>query len=81
MDGNWLMTETDVLLSAVPQSVKDALAASEEYGTLAFRDNDAEKYDTPSGVFYRFDLTKDGRELEVDVTAEGSVTAARYDRF
>lgn len=79
--GNWVMTKTEMLLTAVPQSVKDALAANVEYGNLPFRDNDADKYQMPSGVFYRFDLTKDGREVEVDVNENGAVSSARYDLF
>ena len=79
--GNWVMTKTDVLLRDIPQAVKDALAADAEYGGLAFRDNDAEKYETPKVVFYRIELTRDGREIEVDVTEKGTVTPARYDLF
>ena len=75
------MTETEILVRDLPQSVKDALAASAEYGKMPYRDNDAEKYDTPSGVFYRIELSNAGAEVKVDVTADGKVSPARYDRF
>ncbi len=79
--GKWIMTETDILLRDVPQAVKDAIAASPEYGSMSYRDNDAEKYETPSGIFYRIELSDAGAEVKVDVTPDGTVTPARYDRF
>lgn len=79
--GNWIMTETEILVRDLPQSVKDALAASAEYGKMPYRDNDAEKYDTPSGVFYRIELSNAGAEVKVDVTADGKVSPAGYDHF
>jgi hypothetical protein len=30
--GNWIMTETDIMVRDLPQSVKDAVAANAEYG-------------------------------------------------
>lgn len=77
--GNWVMTETDMFLSSVPQSIKDFLASDAVYGASSFRDNDVEFWQTPSGNFYRFDLRLDGREVEVDVTEDGKVSLAGYD--
>ena len=76
-DGTWVRTSTDVLLAAVPQSIKDYLAAS-EYGSGQFEDNDAEYCQTPSSAFYRFDMRFGGREIEVDVTENGEVSPADY---
>ena len=75
--GKWLYTETETYLSSVPQSVKDALSASAEYGSLPFDDNEVKFYQTPSGNFYRFELRKDGRDVEVDVTEDGKVAQAK----
>ena len=75
--GNWVQTCTEVLLSAVPQSVKDYLMAS-EFGTGQFEDNDAEFFETQSGNFYRFDIRMGGREIDVDVTEDGKVSQAVY---
>ena len=75
--GNWIMTETDMLLSSVPQVIKDYLAADEVYGNAAISDNDVEFWQKPEGDFYRFDLRLDGREVEVDVTEDGKVSPAR----
>lgn len=77
--GNWVMTETDMLLSSVPQEIKDYLAADPVYGTASLRDNDVEFWQTPAGNFYRFDLRHEGREVEVDVTEDGKVSLAGYD--
>lgn len=75
--GNWIQTCTEVLLSSVPQSVKDYLMAS-EFGSGHFDDNDAEYYETQSGNFYRFDMRMGGREIDVDVTEDGKVSQAAY---
>ena len=75
--GNWIMTETDMLLSSVPQEIKDFLAADAVYGTATISDNDVEFWQKPDGNFYRFDLRHDGREVEVDVTEDGKVSPAR----
>lgn len=75
--GNWIQTCTDVLLSAVPQEIKDYLMAS-EFGNGQFEDNDAEYFETQSGNFYRFDMRQGGREVEVDVTEDGKVSQAVY---
>ncbi len=73
--GNWVMTKTEMAYSAVPQKVKDFLAAS-EYGTARLEDHWVDFYETPDGNFYRFDILVDGREREVDVTEDGKVSLA-----
>lgn len=76
-DGTWIRTSTDMLLVAVPQQIKDYLAAS-EYGSGQVEGNDVEYCQTPTGNFYRFDIRFGGREIEVDVTEGGEVTPADY---
>ena len=79
--GNWIQTMTEVLLSDVPQNIKNYLQES-EYGEAGFEDDDAEYYETQSGDdFYRFDLVMAGREIEVDVNMNGEVTPAQYGYF
>ena len=73
------MTKTEMLITAVPQQIKDFLSASPDYGTAPYADNDAEFIETPSGNFYRFDLRVNGVVVEVDVNANGEVTFAKYD--
>lgn len=80
-NGGWIMTETDMLLVDVPAQIKNFLAASAEYGSLPYADRDVEYFKTPSGDFYRIELNNNGREIEVDVTVDGKVTLAAYDRF
>jgi len=77
--GDWIRTETDVLLTDVPQQIKDFLAADPDYGTAPFADVDAEYVETQSGNFYRFDLKLNGTVVEVDVNANGEVSFVRYD--
>lgn len=76
-DGTWVQTKTDILLSKVPQNIKDYLMAS-EYASAQFDDNDAEYFETPTGNFYRFDMRVNGGEIDVDVTEDGEVSQARY---
>ena len=75
--GNWIMTETDMYLSSVPQKIKDYLAADPVYGKASISDNDVEFWQKPDGNFYRFEVRLDGREVEVDVTEDGKVSSAR----
>ena len=79
--GKWVMTETDVFVLDVPEKIKDALAASPEYGTLQLDDDEVEYYQTPSGNFYRFDMISGGRDIKVDVTEDGVVSAAKRSWF
>jgi hypothetical protein len=79
-DGTWLMSEQDMAYADVPQRIKDYLAAS-QYGSLRLDDNTVEYYKMPDGNFYRFELEDNGRDIEVDVTANGVVSIARRDLF
>lgn len=79
--GVWVMTETDVYLPDVPQSIKDALASSADYGSLPVDDNEVEYYQTPKGNFYRFDLVSGGRDVDVDVSEDGKVSLAKSTWF
>lgn len=79
--GKWVMTETDVYIHDVPQSVKDALAANAEFGSLPLEDREVEYYQTPDGNFYRFDLVSAGRDIDVDVSEDGKVSLAKRTLF
>lgn len=81
VNGNWIMTETDVLLVDVPAEIKNYISASSEYGSFPYADREVEYYQTPSGDFYRIELNNNGREIEVDVSVDGKITPAGYDRF
>lgn len=78
-DGNWLRTVTEMLVSAVPQQIKDFLAADPTYGQGSIADPEAEYIETPEGNFYRFDVSLAGNRVEVDVNVNGEVTFAKYD--
>lgn len=78
-DGSWLGTKIEMLITAVPQQIKDSLAADPTYGTAPYADNDVEYIETPDGNFYRFDLRVNSVVVEVDVKPNGEVTFASYD--
>lgn len=71
--GNWVLTETECPLYAVPQVYKDYLAADEVYGAASFKDDDAEFIQTPDAEYYRFDLFLNGVEVKVNVFGDGAV--------
>lgn len=78
LNGQWIRTETDMRLSAVPERIMGFLSAS-EYGSASFEDNDAEFIQTPSGNYYRFDLLHSGVDIYIDVSEAGKVTLAKFD--
>lgn len=71
--GNWIRTETDMVASALPQSVKDALAASEYAGAL-LSDTDVEFVETPEGNYYRLEVRLNGLEVGLNITEDGKIT-------
>ena len=68
-EGNWVDT--------VPEDIRNYLATS-EFGSARIIDNDAEYIETPSGNFYRFDMSAGGERIEVDVNENGDVSLAGY---
>ncbi len=76
--GNWVKTKTEMAYTAVPQKIKDFLSAS-EYGSYRLEDHFVDFYETRDGNFYRFDILREGRETEIDVTEDGKVSFAGYD--
>lgn len=75
--GNWIMTSTDMLLSMVPQNITEFLAMNPNYGTASIVDAEVEYIETPSGNFYRFELSVAGRKVKVDVNVNGAVSPAK----
>lgn len=77
-NGNWIRTETDVLLANVPQSIREFLEAS-EYGSAILSDRDVDFVETPEGNYYRFEIVLNGLEVYVNVTEEGEVSLGGLD--
>lgn len=73
--GNWIRTETDIVASALPQSVKDALAAS-EYASAVLSGSDIECVETPDGNYYEMEVRYGGVEIALKVTEDGEVSLA-----
>lgn len=71
-NGNWIRTETDILASELPQSVKDAIAAS-EYASAVILHDDIEYVTTPDGDYYSLELMYNGVKIRLNVTEGGEV--------
>ena len=72
-NGNWIRTETDILASELPQSVKDAIAAS-EYASAVILHDDIEYVTTPDGDYYSLELMYNGVKIRLNVTEGGEVS-------
>ena len=72
-NGNWIRTETDILASELPQSVKDALAAS-EYASATLLLDEIEYVTTPAGDYYSLELMFNGVKIRLNVTEGGEVS-------
>ena len=77
MSANWINTQTELPLTAVPQKIKDYLASS-NFGDIQYEDYFVDYYETPTGNFYRFDVHINGGKAEIDVTEDGKVSVAGY---
>ena len=75
-NGNWIRTETDILASELPQSVKDALAAS-EYASATLLPDEIESVTTPAGDYYSLELMFNGVKIRLNVTEGGEVSMPR----
>lgn len=75
-NGNWLRTETEIFASELPQSVKDALAAS-EYASASLLTDDIEYVTTPEGAYYSLELMFNGVKIRLNVAEDGEVSMPR----
>ena len=75
-NGNWIRTETDILASELPQSVKDALAAS-EYASATLLPDEIEYVTTPASDYYSLELMFNGVKIRLNVTEGGEVSMPR----
>lgn len=80
VSGDWVKTRTELPLSAVPQKIKDYLAAS-EYGSMRLEDNFVDFYETGNESWYVFEIYVDGAETDVAVTENGEVSPVGYVLF
>lgn len=73
-DGQWINTHYDVRQSEVEKEVM-ALLNSSEYATFAI--DDIEKYETPQGDYYLFELEKGNQEIDLKISQDGHVEVVR----
>ena len=78
LDAAWIRTETDIPASALPQSVKDALAASEYAGAMLDTD-DIEFVETPDGDYYQLEVLFNGLEIRLKISEDGDISLAGMD--
>lgn len=74
LEGNWIQTVSEILIVNVPEHIRSILAADPVYGSAVFEDDDVDYVQRPDEEFYIFDLYLDGREVDVKVYADGTVT-------
>lgn len=69
-EGEWISTETEVGKAEIPSVVISALEAS-EYG--AYRIDDIDYFETPSGNYYLFELESGSREVHLKINLQGVI--------
>ena len=79
-DGTWVRTETDLLISAVPEEIKQYLQAS-EYASALLQDTEIDYVQTPDGNYYQFELVYNGASIKVNVTPDGNISLAGFDMW
>lgn len=77
-NANWIRTETDILESALPQFVKDALTNS-EYAAAVLDAGDIKYVETPEGNFYQLEVLLKGLEIKLKVTEDGNISLSDVD--
>lgn len=73
----WLNTHYDVLKNEVETTVIEALNRS-EYSSYFI--NDIEKYETPAGDYYLFELEKGETEVDIRIDTAGNLTLIKTER-
>ena len=73
VNANWIRTETDLVDNALPQSVKDAIAAS-EYASALLSAGDVDYVETPDGNFYELEVNLHGLAIRLKVSEDGKVS-------
>lgn len=69
-NSNWLQTSWDILVSALPQEVKNIINDPNYEG---YHIDDADFVETPKGNYYLLELEKGERELKVKVDETGQI--------
>ncbi len=70
MGGQWIYTDWDVLKSALPQAVIDAVENA--YPNYVFGNDDVDYVQTPAGDYYRIEIEKGNFEKHLKVALDGS---------
>ena len=66
----WVRTEWDIRRHELPQTVVEAIAASQ---WASFEIDDIEYVQTPAGEYYLVELERGDREVELRIDSEGTI--------
>ncbi|WP_293717086.1 PepSY-like domain-containing protein [uncultured Parabacteroides sp.] len=69
-ENQWIYTEWDVKIADVPAIVMNALKASEYKD---YKIDDIDLIEKPAGIFYLFELEQGEREIDLTISAEGTI--------
>lgn len=69
-DGQWINTHYDVRKQEVENNVLSTLATSEY---ASYNIDDIEKYETPDGDYYLFELEKGNQEIDIKIDLDGNL--------
>lgn len=69
-NNEWISTEWDIKEAAIPAIVMSALKASEYKD---YRIDDIDLIEKPAGIFYLFELEQGEREIDLTISAEGTI--------
>ena len=65
----WVWSEWDVRLQELPQAVSDAVSA--QYPD--YRIDDCEYTESPQGEWYRIEIERGDREIELRISPDGTI--------
>lgn len=71
VNNSWVNTHYDVYKNEVEENILQALASS-SYGS--YRIDDIEKYETPAGEYYLFELESGKQEVDIKIGLDGEIT-------
>lgn len=75
--GEWVRTEWEVTYDQVPGAVVGYLASA--YAGCRIDRDEVEVRETPEALWYEFEVERSGRELQVQVYADGTLKSERND--
>lgn len=76
-EGDWMYTKTEINRNSVPQTIMDALNAS-EYGK--YKIDDIYHMDAPEAPYYYFELESGSKEVDLKITEDGKIEVLKISK-